>query len=356
MDKAFLDSSIWGMTVLAWLKLIGITALISVILIGLKRIVFARLADLAKRTDNNVDDVVAELFNGLRSFFLIVVSFYVAVEYVALESPDLPWLYRVVFFGLLLQVGLSASDLVAQMVGFYVIKKEGEPSQVTAAKALGLVGKIVTWAIVLLVVIDNLGVDITALVAGLGIGGIAIALAVKDILSDLLAYVSIIVDQPFSIGEFLVVGEFSGTVEHIGIKTTRIRSLSGEQIIFSNTDLLGSRLRNFKRMNERRALFSLGVTYDTSLENLKAIPEIVQQAIEKQENTRFDRAHMKNYGDFSINFEIVYYMLVPEYISLMDTQQRVNLEIYEEFKQRGISFAFPTQTIHLEQTSEKAEA
>lgn len=344
----FLETSIWGMTILSWLKLIGITFLISGILVAIKRLLFSRFSELAKKTDNNIDDVLAELLFGLRTFFLVVLSFYIAVEHVAVEAPDLPWLYRVVFFGILVQFGLSCNDLVKQMVGFYVIKKDGEPSQVTAARALGLVGKIVIWIVVLLVAIDNLGVDITALVAGLGIGGIAIALAVKDILSDLLAYVSIIVDQPFSIGEFLVVGEFSGTVEHIGIKTTRIRSLSGEQIIFSNTDLLSSRLRNYKRMNERRALFSLGVTYDTSYENLKAIPEIVQKAIEGQENTRFDRAHMKNYGDFSINYEIVYFMLVPEYLAKMDTQQRINLEIHQAFKERGISFAFPTQTIHLE--------
>lgn len=348
MEVTFLETSIWGMTILSWLKLIGITFLISGILVAIKRLLFSRFSELAKKTDNNIDDVLAELLFGLRTFFLVVLSFYIAVEHVAVEAPDLPWLYRVVFFGILVQFGLSCNDLVKQMVGFYVIKKDGEPSQVTAARALGLVGKIVIWIVVLLVAIDNLGVDITALVAGLGIGGIAIALAVKDILSDLLAYVSIIVDQPFSIGEFLVVGEFSGTVEHIGIKITRIRSLSGEQIIFSNTDLLSSRLRNYKRMNERRALFSLGVTYDTSYENLKAIPEIVQKAIEGQENTRFDRAHMKNYGDFSINYEIVYFMLVPEYLAKMDTQQRINLEIHQAFKERGISFAFPTQTIHLE--------
>jgi small-conductance mechanosensitive channel len=352
MDASFLELEMLGLTVLAWLKLLGITAIISIALMIVKRVVFGRLSTLAERTTNHVDDVVAELLNGLRTFFLVIVSFYISATLIAEVEPDLPWLKRAVFLGVILQLGLSGSDLIRLSVGWYLKKKEGENTQVTAAKALALAGKMVLWLFIFLITLDNFGVDITALVAGLGIGGIAIALAVQNVLSDLLAYVSIVADQPFSYGEFLVVGEFSGTVEHIGIKTTRIRSLSGELIIFSNNDLLNSRVRNYKRMNERRQLFTIGVTYSTPYDRLKEIPDLLKLAVEEQEQVRFDRAHMKMYADFSINYEVVYYMLVPDYIELMNTQQAVNLRIHELFSERKIEFAFPTQTIHLA----KAEA
>ena len=347
MNPTFLEWQWAGLTVLAWLELIGITVLITGVLLIIKRVVFGRLSVMAKRTTNNVDDVVAELLNGLRTFFLVVVSFYIAGEFIVEQEPELVFLPRAVFIGLMLQLGLSGNDLIRMMVSQYLEKKQGENTQVTAAKAIGLVGKLVLWLFIFLITLDNFGVDITALVAGLGIGGIAIALAVQNVLSDLLAYVSIVADQPFSYGEFLVIGEFSGTVEHIGIKTTRVRSLSGELIIFSNNDLLNSRVRNFKRMNERRQVFSIGVTYDTPGDQLRAILDILKAAVEAQDQVRFDRAHMKNYGDFSINFEVVYYMLVPEYVEMMNTQQAINLKIHDEFTSRGIQFAFPTQTIHL---------
>ena len=189
-----------------------------------------------------------------------------------------------------------------------------------------------------------------ALVAGHGIGGMAIALAVQNVLADVLAYVSIVADQPFADGDYLVVGDFSGTVEHIGIKTTRVRSLSGELIIFSNNDLLGSRVRNYRKMNERRAVFAIGVTYGTPHDVLKSIPDKFKAAIEAQEHTRFDRAHLKDFGDFSINFEIVYYMLEPAYATYMDTQQAINLAVYDDFTRSGIEFAFPTQTLFLQRS------
>jgi small-conductance mechanosensitive channel len=356
MSSEILDYSLWGFSVLSWLKLAGITAGVTAALILVRRIVFGRFAAMAERTENRVDDVIAELLGGLRTFFLVVVSFYAAVEFIAIDAPNIPWLYRVVFVGFMIQLGLSGNDLIRVSVGWYLEKKDGESSQITAARALGLVGKMVLWLIVLLLMLDNFGIDITALVAGLGIGGIAIALAVQNVLSDLLAYFSIVADQPFSYGDFLVVGEFSGTVEHIGIKTTRIRSLSGEQVIISNNDLLGSRVRNFKRMNERRVLFAIGVTYDTPRSLLETIPGILKDAVESQENVRYDRGHLKAFGDYSINYEVVYFMLVPEYVTMMDTQQAINLRIHEEFSKHGIEFAFPSQTLYLEKGSSQASA
>jgi small-conductance mechanosensitive channel len=204
------------------------------------------------------------------------------------------------------------------------------------------------WTIILLVALDNLGFNVTTLIAGLGISGIAIALAVQNILGDLFSSFSIVLDKPFVIGDFIIIDEYLGTVEYVGIKTTRIRSLSGEQLIFSNSDLLKSRIRNFKRMFERRVVFSVSVVYGTSHENLVKIPKMIREIILNQDRVRFDRAHFKEYGAYSLNFEIVYWIQNPDYNVYMDTQQNINLAIYEQFNREGIQFAYPTQTVLLQ--------
>ncbi len=346
----FLDTDFLGLTVLSWLKLAGITLGLTLLMMLIRRVSFGRFSAMAKRTENKVDDVIAELLQGMRTFFLFVIAFYLAVEYLASDAPAIPWLQRVVFVGFVLQMGLWGNDIIRLAMGWYVKSRENEASQVTAARAMGMVGRLILWTIVFLATLDNFGVDVTAMVAGLGIGGIAIALAVQNVLADLLAYVSIVADRPFVDGDFLVIGDYSGSVEHIGIKTTRIRSLSGEQIIFSNNDLLGSRVRNYKRMDERRAVFTIGVTYDTPHDTLKSIPDRLQAAVEAQGDVRFDRAHLKSFGDFSIDFEIVYYMLVPDYAVYMDAQEAINLAVHDDFTRNGIEFAFPTQTLYLEKS------
>ncbi len=203
---------------------------------------------------------------------------------------------------------------------------------------------------ILLLVLDNLGVNITALVAGLGVGGIAVALAMQTILGDLFASLSIVLDKPFVVGDFLIIGDLLGSVEYVGLKTTRLRSLSGEQLVFSNSDLLGSRIRNYGRMYERRVQFNIGVTYQTPRDRLVKIPQIIREAVEQQSDTRFDRSHFKEYGDFSLVFESVYYVMGPDYNKYMDIQQAINLHIHERFEQQGIEFAYPTQTLFVQQT------
>jgi small-conductance mechanosensitive channel len=173
-------------------------------------------------------------------------------------------------------------------------------------------------------------------------------LAVQNVLSDLFASLSIVLDKPFVPGDFVVVGDMAGSVEHIGIKTTRIRSISGEQLVFSNADLLGSRIRNFGRMQERRVVFSLGVTYQTPADKLERIPSLIKAAIESQERVRFDRSHFASYGDSALNFETVYYVESSDYATHMDILQSVNLTIYRSFATEGIEFAYPTQTLFIE--------
>jgi len=183
--------------------------------------------------------------------------------------------------------------------------------------------------------------------------GSAVALAVQNILGDLFASFSIVLDRPFVMGDFIIVGEHLGTVEHIGLKTTRLRSLSGEQLVFSNTDLLGSRIRNYKRMAERRVVFSLGVLYQTSPEQLEKIPQMIRDIVEAQTPVRFDRAHFKEYGASSLNFEIVYYVLSSDYALYMDIQQRINYQLKSRLDANGIEFAYPTQVTRFDPAKAK---
>jgi small-conductance mechanosensitive channel len=207
----------------------------------------------------------------------------------------------------------------------------------------------ILWAIGLIFLFDNLGFNVTAVITGLGVGGIAIALAAQTILGDIFNYFVIFFDRPFELGDFIIVDDKLGTVEYIGIKTTRIKSLQGEQIVFSNSNLTNSRIHNYKRMAERRTLFKIGVTYGTTKENLKTIPSIIREIIEKQNDVRFDRAHFSTFGEYSLIFEVVYYILSADYNQYAQIQQDINLQIFEAFESRGIQFAIPTYSVFMNQ-------
>ncbi len=219
-------------------------------------------------------------------------------------------------------------------------RRRGDGRSVQGATSIiGLIGRAVLWSVALLLVLDNLGINVTALVAGLGIGGIAIGLAAQSILGDLFASLSIVLDKPFEAGDFVISGDYMGTVERIGLKTTRLRSLSGEQIVISNADLLASRIRNYKRMAERRVVFGIAVVYGTAHDKLATIPQMVRAIIEAQAKTRFDRCHFTGFGDFALTFEAAYYVLSADYNEHMDTLQAINLALYRRFTEEGICFA-----------------
>jgi len=226
----------------------------------------------------------------------------------------------------------------------------------TTLNVVGFVGRLVVWAVVVLMALDNLGVNITALVAGLGVGGIAMALAVQSVLGDLLASVAIALDKPFAVGDFLVLQDHMGTVEQVGIKSTKLRSLSGEQLVISNADLLSSRVRNYGRMAERRVVFSFGVLYETAPEKLRAVPRLVERVICAQPVTRFDRCHLLRFGACSLDYECVYYVLDRDYNVHMDIQQAVILGIIEALAGAGVEFAYPTQKLFLQPISDETPA
>lgn len=343
-----LERTWYGNPLLDWLTAAAIVAVLALAFHFAKRIVLRRLAMLSQRTETRLDDFVVEILGGTRFLFLLIIAIYFGSQYLELPAKPARLLGHLAVIALLLQAALWGNRGIVLWLNDYLKRhRETDAAGATTVSVLGFIARVVLWSVLLLMILGNLGFDITTLVASLGIGGIAVALAVQNILGDIFASLSIAMDKPFVIGDFIIVGEQLGTVEYIGLKTTRIRSLSGEQIVFSNTDLLNSRIRNFKRMYERRVLFGFGVVYQTPLDQLKRIPEMVREIIEKQEHARFDRAHFKEYGDSSLNFEVVYYVLKPDYNVYMDIQQAINLAIFERFAAEGIDFAYPTRTLYV---------
>ena len=345
----FLNTQVYGNRLDLWLLAIAIAIVTYIALKLIRRFIARRLTSVAKRTRTTVDDLTIDLLKNTRGFFLLALSIYAGSLVLALSGPAGRVISSLVVVALLIQVALWGNRLISYLIKTYTEKRlEEDAATATTVSALGFIGRLVLWSVIVLMALENMGIDITALVAGLGVGGIAVALAVQNILGDLFASLSIVLDKPFVIGDFIIIGDYMGTVEHIGLKTTRIRSLSGEQLVFSNTDLLQSRVRNFKRMYERRVLFTIGVIYQTPYEKLQKIPQIIREIIEKQHPVRFDRAHFKSFGDFSLNYEIVYWVQDPDYNVYMDIQQAINLEIYRRFAEEGIEFAYPTQSIFVE--------
>ena len=343
-----LNYTFYGNAVRQWVIAIAITLAVLVGLRLLVSVVIGRVLALSKRTRTDWDDLVTHALRKTKTVILLVAAIYAGSLVLELSEPVHAGLAKVVVIVFWLQMGVWASAGFRYWLESYRERKLAtDASAATVVTAIGFGGRILIWLVVFLAVLDNLGVQVTTLIAGLGVGGIAVALAVQNTLGDLFASLSIIFDKPFVIGDFLTIGEHQGTVEHIGIKTTRLRSLSGEQLVFSNNDLLTSRIQNFERMNERRVSFSIGVTYQTPREKLVRIPEILREAVEAQPQVRFDRSHFKAYGPSSLDFETVYYVLAPAYRTYMDVQQGINLRIHELFEKEGIKFAYPTQTLHL---------
>jgi len=346
----FIKTSFLGNSVLDYLIALGIIILLILAIWIIKRIVFSKLKSLAKKTTNETDDFLVSILDKTFLPLLYYGAFYIGLRGLSL-TPAISKSIRLI--GVILLTVLTINFTVAIIkfsIQKYWLKDDSDPARKGNIKILMSIIKTILWGTGIFFLLDNLGFKISSIIAGLGIGGIAVALAVQNIFSDLFSYLAILLDKPFEIGDFIIINDYMGTIEHIGIKTTRIRSLSGEQIVFSNSDLTGSRVRNYKRMNQRRVVFTVGVTYDTTQEQLKQIPGIIEKAIKSIDKTRFDRAHFASFGDFSLNIETVYYVLDSDYNIYMDIQQKINLEIMAEFEKLGIEFAFPTQTIYLDKT------
>ncbi len=342
------EQSFYGNPLYHWLAAAAIGIVLALILHVAKRIILRRLASLSRRTETRLGDFIVDILGHTRFLFLLVIAFYFGSQYLELPPKPTRLIAHITIIALLVQVALWGNRGIALWLSDYLKRhKDTDAAGATTMSILGFIARAVLWSVLLLMILDNLGFNVTTLVASLGIGGIAVALAVQNILGDIFASLSIAMDKPFVIGDFIIVDKIMGTVEYIGLKTTRLRSLGGEQIVLSNNDLLKSRIRNYKRMYERRVVFGFGVIYRTPHEQLKKIPAIVREIIESQAKTRFDRAHFKEYGDSSLNFEVVYFVKDQDYNIYMDIQQSINLAIFERFAREGVEFAYPTRTLHI---------
>jgi small-conductance mechanosensitive channel len=336
---------------MTWLTAIGVAIGVALVLVTIRRVVVNRVRRFSERTANEWDDLLADILAATRGWTIAAIGMLVGSAALELDGPARALLRQLVLVVVLIQFGFWLGAAARTMLMRYRRDKlEDDPGAATMVGVIGFLVQVAVWAGVLLLALDNFGVDITALVAGLGVGGIAVALALQNVLGDIFASLAIVLDKPFVIGDFVVVDDLVGTVEYIGLKTTRVRALGGEQLVFSNADLLASRVRNFGRMAERRIVFTLGVTYQTPRALLEEIPAIIRAAVEAQPHTRCDRSHLSGYGASSIDFETAWYVLVPDFGTYMDVQQAIYLDIHRAFEDRGIEFAYPTQTLFLERS------
>lgn len=338
----------YGNTVWKWL-LFFVTALLSYILLKiltntLKKYLNEKIPVSLKKSLS----YFVVIFQQTKLFFLLILSIYIGTIWLTLPDKVSLYLRTIVIFAIWIQVGIWANELIANYINLKSNQTENGEDR-TTMNALKTILKIVLWSIIFILLVDNIpGVEITALITGLGIGGIAIGLAVQNVLGDLFSSLSISLDKPFVIGDFIQVDNFYGTVEKIGLKSTRIRSLSGEELIFSNTDLLNSRVHNFKRLERRRVSITLGVLYQTSPEQLRQIPEMVKEVFTDRDHVTLDRVHLASFGDFSINFELIYWVESDDYIIHMDEKEKILLAIFDKFIENGVEFAYPTQSIFIE--------
>jgi small-conductance mechanosensitive channel len=346
--KKWLDlNAFLGIPASEWVYAAIATVVSYLALIYLLKFAITRLSMLSQRTSTRLDDMLVQVIQGTHRLTLFAAAALVGTKFLTL--PD-RWDSRLGHLWFLI-IGFQLALWINRGVTLWT-ERRMEATETLAhnpviTTMLSWTLRALLWSVLMLAVLANMGVNITAFVASLGVGGVAVALAVQSILSDFFASLAIGLDKPFEIGDFIVFGEIAGSIEHIGLKTTRIRSLSGEQIVCSNTELLKNTIHNYKRMAERRILFNFGVTYDASPEQLRAVPGMVQKAVDSAGRTRFDRAHFKGFGDSSLDFEVVYYVIDPAYNLYMDIQQSINLELMTQFARQGIEFAFPTRTLHI---------
>ncbi|WP_028008206.1 mechanosensitive ion channel family protein [Solimonas flava] len=343
-----LQYTFFGNPLAKWLLAFGVAAFTVLVVWAVRQLIVRRLSRFAALTSTRVDDSLIAITRRTRLWLVWLPALWVASHSLLLPERTDAVLRGAAILAMIWQFGLW----IGAGIDFWVARSreramEEGSGAATSLSALTFVAKTVLWSILLLVALDNLGIDVTAMIAGLGVGGVAVALAVQNILGDLFASLSIVIDKPFVIGDFIIVDEYMGTVEHVGLKTTRIRSLGGEQLVFSNSDLLKARLRNYKRMRERRIVFKFGILYETPVDQLEGVADQVREIVSAQPLVRFDRAHFASFGDSSYDFEVVYWMLDPDYNKYMDTQQAINLAMVRAFERAGIGFAYPTRTLHL---------
>ncbi len=314
-----------------------------------KFIFIKRIPKIFEKHPGDFTNLLAQVLNKRIFPLIYLVLVYIAVNRLYIsnvihKSITIILLVLFTIFSILL-----IQDVLIYLIKKYWQKKDDFENKDTILNLVIIIIKVITWIIGGLFILDNLEVKITGLITGLGIGGIAVAFAAQTILADIFSYFTIFIDRPFDIGDFIIIGDYKGTVQHIGIKTTRIRSLSGEQLIFSNNDLTNSRINNYTRMERRRINFTFGVNYQTDIEKLEKIPEIVENIISSLDKLTFDRTKFFNFGDYSLIYDVVYFVEDSDYQFYMKQQEKINLALKRKFKEEKIEFAYPTQSVYLQE-------
>ncbi|MFO0830624.1 MAG: mechanosensitive ion channel family protein [Phycisphaerales bacterium] len=354
-----LQRAVLGHTVQQWIYAGATAACILLLFYLVRPILFRLVRRLSRKTQTRLDDMAAELIKDIRWWWVLVIAIAAGAMFLTgvpagggqaeLTRADLPhWLRVTVVAVTALQFLLFTRILVNYALD-YMLRKNRQPDGTpdpAVQNSLGVMRFLIMLGLaiaIILVAMENLDIKVTPILTGLGIGGIAVALAVQNILGDVFASLTIVLDKPFQVGDAITVGDKSGTVERIGIKTTRLRATSGEELVFGNSDLLSSRVQNFKRMQERRVAFTLGVVYELPPEKLRSIPGLVKDAVQSASKVRFDRCHFSRFNAYSLDFECVYFVTTSDYLTYMDAQQVIYLAIVERFAGEGIAFAYPTQ-------------
>lgn len=349
--ESFWHYQFWGNTILAYSIAAGGIIIAWLVIRLLRGRVLKKILEYTSKTESKYDDI---LFSSIQKFILPWI--YIFVNYQILQqlnwSPKWERVLHVAMAVVTTYYFVSIINHVLTLMLTGIMRKRNETEyRMKQMRGALLVLKVIVWAVAIVFLIDNLGYNVTTMIAGLGVGGIAIALAAQTILGDLFGYFVIFFDKPFEIGDYVTWGDKSGNIEYIGIKTTRIRSLSGEQLVVTNSDLTKQALSNFKSLQQRREVLRIGVTYDTPVDVLHDIPRMLKEIVESKPKTRFDRAHMAALADSSINFELVYLILTTDYTEYMDIRQAVLFDILTRFRETKINFAYPTQTLYYKATA-----
>ncbi len=311
-----------------------------------KTVVIHRLKKLAERTKTTIDDQLIHILDNIPQYFYYVVALYFPLKLLISNESVLKFINAVFIIVLVYQAVKVLQSLIAYALSGVVTKNGDRKS--TTFHGVKLLVNFILWSVAVLLVLSNLGFDITSLVASLGIGGIAIALAVQNVLGDIFASFSIYFDRPFEIGDYIVVGDHDGNVEKIGLKTTRLRTLHGEELVISNNELTNSRISNYKKMSTRREVITLGLEYSTSNAKIKKAKEIMIEAVKSVKDVEFERCFFNNFGVHSLDIELVYYVLSDDMFFALERKEEINLYIKAAFEKAKIEMAFPTQTVYLE--------
>lgn len=341
--QSWLDNPLWRWAVAAAGAVLGVTVALLV-----RRIVLRRLRAFTEKTETPWDDALVEALERTRTIYLVLIALSVAGQALELPRGVLDTSRAVTTITTLVMAGSWVNGTIRGVLHRWKERQQdGVRERATLMTAVTFLARLLVWSLVLLLVLSNLGVEVGALVAGLGVGGVAAALAVQNVLGDTIAALSLYVDRPFDIGDFVIVGDDMGTVNAVGWRSSRITALGGQQIVLPNSDIAQSRIHNYGRMAERRIVTQVGVVYGTPTEAVRNAPSLLREAVEAVEGVRLDRAHFKGFGPSSLDFELVWYVLSPDYTDYMNRQQEILLGVLERFRAHDLDFAFPSRTLYV---------